>query len=138
MKIKIMSIQDLLRIPHLKSSYKHAIIFVTTNPEYYDFGCTRFIQLNVADTDAPIISDCDFQQIYYFAKKECSKFETVYVCCDAGLSRSPAIALYIAYIQYKNGMLYETLNINEIHEKYRFLNAHLFNKLKKLSKDRMS
>lgn len=133
-----MSIQDLLRIPHLKSSYKHAIIFITTNPEYYDFGCTRFIQLNIADTDTPNISDCDFQKIYYFAKKECNQFETVYVCCDAGLSRSPAVALYIAYMQYKNNTLDESVKINEILEKYQFLNTNLFDSLKILSKDRMS
>ena len=53
MKIKIMSIQDLLRIPHLKSSFKHAIIFVTMNPNYYDFGCTKFIHLYIADTNIP-------------------------------------------------------------------------------------
>jgi len=142
MKIKIMSIQNLLRIPYLKSSFKHAIIFVTTNPNYYDFGCTRFLHLIIADTNSPVIRDCDFQQIYYFAKKECSEFETVYVCCDAGLSRSPAIALYIKHIQSINSTLDETYHIlfelNDILEKYQFLNTYLFDKLKRLSKDRMS
>lgn len=132
MKIKIMSIQDLLRIPHLKSSFKHAIIFITTNPNYFDFGCTKFIHLTIADTDAPTIRDCDFQQIYYFAKNECTNFETVYICCDAGLSRSPAVALYIAHAQYKNNTL--EFNPTVILEKYQFLNGHLFDILKKLSK----
>lgn len=129
MKIKIMPIQDLLRIPHLKSSFKHAIIFITTNPNYYDFGLTRFIHLNIADTDKPTIRDCDFQQLYYFAKKEYNEFETVYVCCDAGLSRSPAVALYIAYVQQ-----YRKNTLDEILKTHQFLNKHLFDKLKELSK----
>ena len=134
MKIKIMSIQDLLRIPYLKSSYEHAIIFVTTNPNYYDFGCTRFLHLYIADTNAPVISDCDFQQLYYFANVESKTFETIYVCCDAGLSRSPAVALFILYIQCMNSTLDETFKLNEILEKYQFLNKHLFDKLKEMSK----
>jgi len=129
-----MSIQDLLRIPHLKSSFKHAIIFITTNPNYYDFGCTRFLHLNIADTDAPTIRDYEFQRLYYFAKTESKTFETIYVCCDAGLSRSPAVALYIAYVQYMNNTLHDSVNINDILEKYRFLNKSLFEKLKRLSK----
>lgn len=123
MKIKIMSIQDLLRIPNLKNSFENAIVFVTTNPNYYDFGYTKFLQLNIADTDAPIISNCDLAKLSYFAKKESVKFETVYVCCDAGLSRSPAIALYIAYIRSM------CITLTEIIDKYKFLNNHLFQKL---------
>ena len=128
MKIKIMSIQDLLRIPHLKSSFKHAIIFVTTNSNYYDFGYTRFLQLNIEDTDVPIITNYDFERLSYFTKRECASFETVYVCCDAGLSRSPAIALYIAKRLDNSDM------IGKIKDGYWFLNKSLYNKLMELSK----
>lgn len=127
MKIKVMSIQDLLRIPHLKNSFEHAIIFVTTNPNYYNFGCTKFLQLNIADTNAPIISNCDLAILSYFAKKEGRTFETIYVCCDAGLSRSPAIALYIATILNESDMIIELI------KRHWFLNKPLFDKLMRLT-----
>lgn len=127
MKIDVMPIQNLLQIPHLKNSFKHAIIFVTTNPNYYDFGYTKFLQLNIADTDAPIISDCDLQRLSYFAKRESRKFQTIYVCCNAGLSRSPAIALYIATRLDDSDM------IGNIKDRHWFLNKPLFDKLMRLT-----
>lgn len=127
MEIKIMSIQDLLRIPNLKNSFKYAIVFVTTNPNYYDFGYTKFLQLNIADTDAPTITNCDLARLSYFAKRESRKFEIVYMCCDAGLSRSPTVALYIASILNDSDM------IMDIIDKYRFLNKPLFDKLMRLT-----
>lgn len=127
MKIKVMSIQDLLRIPDLKHSFKIAIIVITTNKNYFDFGYTRFLHLNIADTDAPIITNYDFERLCYFTNRESNLYETVYVCCDAGLSRSPAIAFYIAM---------ETHNFKmalDIKAKYRFLNESLYKKLMKLT-----
>lgn len=121
--IKIMPIQDLLHIENLKNSFKHAIIFVTTKPNYYDFGFTRFIQLNIADTDAPVISDYTKNVISYFAKRESIKFQTIYVCCDAGLSRSPAVALFLAYKRH------DTVTAGNIINQYKFLNEALFSKL---------
>ena len=121
--LKIMSIQDLLRIPNLKSSFKHPIIFVPTNPNYFDFGFTRFLQLNIADTDAPIITNYVLERVSYFAKRECKSFETVYVCCDAGLSRSPAVALFLAY------KLHDTVTACNIVKQYKFMNEELFKKL---------
>jgi hypothetical protein len=125
-KIKIMSIQDLLRIPNLHNSFKDAIVFVTTNPNYYDFG--YILQLNIADTDAPTITNCDLARLSYFAKRESGKFQTVYVCCDAGLSRSPAVALYIAT------RLDNSDTIGNIKDGYWFLNKPLFDKLMRLTK----
>ena len=127
MKIKIMSIQDLLRIPDLKHSFKIAIIVITTNKNYYDFGYTRFLHLNIPDTDAPVITNYDFERLSYFVKRDYSLFETVYVCCDAGLSRSPATALYIAMKIHDSGM------VADIKAKYRFLNESLFEKLMRLT-----
>ena len=128
MKIKIMSIQNLLRIPNLKNSFRYAIVFVTTNPNYYDFGYTKFLQVNIADTDLPIITACDLARLSYFAKRESRKFETVYVCCDAGLSRSPAVALYIA-MQLRE----PDIVVADIKARYKFLNKSLFDKLMRLT-----
>ena len=122
-EIKIMSIQDLLHLHALKNSLRIAIVFITTKPNYYDFGWTKFLQVNIADTDAPVITNCDLARLSYFSKKESKEFEIVYVCCDAGLSRSPAVAYFIAT---KLGDRKQALKIDD---KYRFMNLALFRKL---------
>lgn len=121
-EIKIMSIQDLLHRYHLKNSYRDMIIFITTKPNYYNFGCTKFFCLNIADTEAPMISDYTYgklQNIICVSKE----VETIYVCCDAGLSRSPAVAYFLAV------KLKEYRQAEEIEKKYRFLNHALYEKL---------
>ena len=120
-KIKIMSIQDLLHIPHLKNSFNLAIIFVTTKPNYYDFGHTTFYQLNIADTKTPIIDRNDVIKLQGLIVM--CPYDTIYVCCDAGLSRSPAVAYFIAT---KLGDRKQALKIDD---KYRFMNLALFRKL---------
>jgi len=121
-EIKIMSIQNLLRIPYLKNSLKHAIIFVTTNPMYYDFGYTQFRQMNIADTNTPIVSDQSMKELKQIIQTS-QNYDTIYVCCDAGLSRSPAVAHFLAV------KLHEFEQAKEIEKKYRFLNQALYNKL---------
>ena len=120
-KIEIMAIEQLLHIPHLDDSYGNLIIFVTTKPNYYKFGLAKFIQLAIADIDAPIINKNDvvkLQNIIVF-----HPYSTIYVCCDAGLSRSPAIAHFLAV------RLKEYKQAEEIEKKYRFLNQELYRKL---------
>lgn len=126
-EIKIMSIQDLLRIPYLKNSFNHAIIFVTTNPGYYNFGHTKFWQMNTADTDTPIVSDQSLKELKQIIKNN-QDFETIYVCCDAGLSRSPAVAAFIA------AMIDKSQQALDINKKYRFMNMPLYNKLMEMYK----
>ena len=121
-EIKIMQIEQLLQVPGLRNSYDKIIIFVTLKPNYYDFGCTNFYLLNIADTDAPIITNTAIADIKS-AIKIGKLVKTIYVCCDAGLSRSPAIAHIIAV------QLGEYKQAHDIEEKYRFLNQALYNKL---------
>jgi len=121
-EIKIVPIQNLLRIPYLKNSFKHAIIFVTTNPMYYDFGYTQFWQMNTADTNTPIVSDQSMKELKQIIQTG-QDYDTIYVCCDAGLSRSPAVARFIAV------KLHEYKQAEEIEKKYRFLNQALYKKL---------
>ena len=120
-KIEVMPIEQLLRIPNLYNRDYTTIIFITTNPGYYDFGGTLFIQLNIADTDAPVISKQDIIRL----RNSISwmKHDTIYVCCDAGLSRSPAVARFLAV---KLGEFHQA---EEIIKKYRFLNITLYYKL---------
>jgi len=121
-RIVIMSIQNLLRIPYLKNSFKHAIIFVTTNPEYYDFGHTQFWQMNTADNDTPIVSDLSIWALKQIIQTG-QDYDTIYVCCDAGLSRSPAVAHFIAV------HLHEFKQAAVMQKKYRFMNYELHLKL---------
>jgi len=130
-EIKIMPIQDLLHLHALKDNEDILIIFVTTKPNYYDFGSTKFINLNIADTDAPIIKKGDAHnlQLSIWAMQQCYRqhlyhvYNTIYVCCDAGLSRSPAVAHFIAV------KLQKFKQAEEIEKKYRFLNQALYKKL---------
>ena len=131
LKIKIMPIQDLLHLHALKDNEDILIIFVTTKPNYYDFGSTKFIQMNIADTEAPIIKRedaCSLQRTIW-AMQQCYRqylyyvYNTVYVCCDAGLSRSPAVAHFLAC------KLNQFEQAEEIEKKYKFLNQALYKKL---------
>lgn len=124
-KIKVMSIQDLLQIPNLSDSFRHMVIFVSTKPNYYDFGWTFFRYFNIADTDAPVISDYAKFTLKQIGE-HCKLYETVYVCCDAGLSRSPAIALYLAY------KIKDSEQIASLKAKFRFLNQKIFEMLMRI------
>ena len=126
-EIKVMSIQDLLHIKGLKDSIETLIVFVTIKPNYYNFGYTRFIQLNIADTDAPVISKKDIRKLQTITVKDSLTYiETIYICCDIGISRSPAIAQFIAI------EIEEFAQAKEINKKYRFLNTALYRKLMKV------
>jgi len=120
-EIKVMSIQDLLHIPDLKNSTDYIIVFITTKPDYYNFGYTRFYHFNIADTDMPVIKKVDIKKIQDICN--CGKYYKIYVCCDAGLSRSPAVAHFLAV------KLHEFKQAEEIEKKYRFLNQALYKKL---------
>lgn len=122
MKIEIMSIQDLLHIPSLKNNEECAIVFVTLKPDYYDFGNTDFYLLNIADIDTPIITLESINNIKWILARH-EYYKTIYVCCDAGLSRSPAVAYFLAT------KLGDHKRALEIDDKYRFLNVALFKKL---------
>jgi protein-tyrosine phosphatase len=121
MKIEIKSIDELLQIPHLKSSFAKAIIFVTVRPNYYDFGCTQFVKLNILDMDGSDIQDWQVDNLRQFLYNV-RDVEIIYICCDAGLSRSPAIAAFVAhyFVEIKRAM--------EIREKYKFLNEEVYYK----------
>ena len=121
-KVKIIPIENLLRLHALKNSLRIAILFVTTKPNYYNFGSTLFYQLNIADTDAPVIKEQDMRKLKDVLHAA-NLFETIYVCCDAGLSRSPAVACFLA------AKLKKFEQVVEIMIKYRFLNQALYEKL---------
>lgn len=120
---KVMSIQDLLHIEHLAGSLSIGIIFITTKPNYYNFSCTPFYIFNTADTDTPIFSKNKVSLFNKFLEVY-RNIETWYICCDAGLSRSPAVAAYVA--EYYN----DFITAAEITLNHRFINIAIYNKLK--------
>ena len=122
-EIKIMSIQNLLHIEGLHNNNNIAIVFVTTKPDYYAFTFTFYIHLNIADTDEPVIDKKAINSLKLLLDFECKYYSTIYVCCDAGLSRSPAVALFLAC------KLSQFEQAEEIEKKYRFLNQALYKKL---------
>jgi predicted protein tyrosine phosphatase len=100
-KIEIMPIDSLLRVNHLYSTLSNSIIFLSTRPNYYNFGCTPFLHLQIPDTTfledpSAGITDEQISDLLVFLDTELVGINTLYVCCDAGLSRSPAVALFIS------------------------------------------
>ena len=120
-EIKIMSIDQLLRIPDL-DNYRIGILLITTKPNYYNFGQAKTIYLDIADTYAPIIEYYHIARLHEFIYWGKS-YNTIYVCCDAGLSRSPAVAMFLAQ------KIEEYKQAADISEKYRFLNQAIYSKL---------
>ncbi|MCK4328468.1 dual specificity protein phosphatase family protein [candidate division WOR-3 bacterium] len=106
------------------NTFRSAILFITTRPNYYNFGYGNFNILNIADTDAPIVSKYH-KMVIDSLISNADEYETIYVCCDAGLSRSPAVALYMAR------KLNLTLLAEYIDSIYRFYNRALLRELEK-------
>jgi len=126
MEIKIMSISDLLNISYLKNSYRVAIMFISEKPDYYDFGFTWYYKANIADTDTPIISKWTRRMLEHIIENA-DDIDILYICCDAGISRSPAIGYFIAH------KINEIDQATNIKEKYPYLNWYLVRKLKETS-----
>lgn len=122
MQYRIMSINDLLFKLNLRNSYNQAIIFVTTKPNYYDFGLTPFLKLEFADDDKNVVTRDIIRELDRFIKSA-KNASMLYVCCDAGLSRSPAVA---AYIQWRLGQID---SFHHIEYEYKFLNKNILVKL---------
>lgn len=94
-KIHVISISDLLYIPWLSESYEKAILFITTKPNYYNFGHTTFLKLDLIDSDE-IEIPLGMKNKFLRFVLDCFHKNEIYVCCDAGLSRSPAFAYALA------------------------------------------
>lgn len=120
-----MSIDRLLQSCWLQNSFHEAILFISTRPDYYNFGGTQFFILPIEDTDNPKITAYQKSELQHILD-DSNVIETLYVCCDAGISRSPAVALFIAY------KLNLTEQIKKIEATYMHFNERLFKKLKGL------
>lgn len=128
MIIEVKPIDNLLRQSRLKNRDDIAILFVTLRPNYYDFGATKFLQLTVKDSHGEDVSYemylelSDFLDYCKYSERNGKEF-TIYVCCDAGLSRSPAFAKFVCKYLIKDK------RADEIEEKFMFLNHEIYNQL---------
>lgn len=95
MNVKVRPIAQLLHTPHLLSSFNVAIVFVTTRPNYYHFGSTSFYMLDMPDVSNYNVSQHIIGAFTDFLDRHIDESTTIYVCCDAGISRSPALAKFI-------------------------------------------
>lgn len=119
-----MSISDLLNIPFLSDSFAKAILFITTKPNYYDFGHTTFLKLDIIDSDEIVIS---YQKKHKFIGfvLDCFSKEDIYVCCDAGISRSSAFAYVLAKKLGKHDIA------KDIERTFGFMNMNIRKQLEK-------
>lgn len=122
MKIHVMSISDLLNIPFLSNSYEKAILFISTKPNYYNFGHTKFLKLEIVDSTNIVISFGTKHEFLGFAL-DCFSKKEIYVCCDGGISKSSAFAFALA----KKLGKFEIAN--DIHNRFRFMNINIRNQL---------
>jgi predicted protein tyrosine phosphatase len=127
MKIIIMPIIDLVHyIQNLLNNPEVAIIFATKKPNYYFFGTTPFLHLNIPDTtveediNVGILNSQIKELIDFIAN---TKAKILYICCDAGLSRSPAIGMFVAQL------IKDDAQYNEIKETHCFANIDLYERL---------
>lgn len=117
-KIYVFSINRLLHIPNLKNSFEKAILFISTKPNYYDFGHTTFLKLDLVDSDEIEIPFGMKHKFLGFVL-DCFSKKEVYICCDAGLSRSPAFAYVLAKKLGKHKLA------KEIKDTFQFMNVSI-------------
>lgn len=128
MNIEVKPIDSLLKQSGLKNRDDVAILFVTLRQNYYDFGTTKFLQLRVKDSHG---EDIDYEMYLKLADflDYCKysdydeKESTTYICCDAGLSRSPAFAKFACKYLLKDK------RAEDIEGKFRFLNHKIYQRL---------
>ena len=126
MNVKVRPIDQLLQVKHLMHSSSKAIVFISKRPNYYNFGLTPFFMIRIPDVDdysdmPTLIVD----KLLYWLDNNAKSVETIYVCCDAGISRSPAVAKFI--LEYFNK---DSLWINNHFYHY---NKELYKRLKELA-----
>jgi len=122
MKIHVMSISDLLNVPFLSNSYDKAILFISTKSNYYNFGHTTFLKLDLVDsTDITIPFGTKHKFLGFVL--DCFSKNEIYVCCDGGISRSSAFAFALAKKLGKHKIA------NDIHNRFRFMNLNIRNQL---------
>lgn len=132
-KVIVMSYQDLLRCRSLYNNLSIHILITSEINDYFDFGHTHYTKLSILDTDNPKIRNGDVYRLQNFIGKLKDDIElgvsikTIYVCCDAGIRRSPALALYIC------SRLGLDEQAKQIINKCRFLHQKLYDNLCKLN-----
>ena len=120
-----MPIEKLLQKCWMQNSLREAVVFISTRPDYYNFGSTWFYILPIEDVDNPEITNYQQSKLQHILDNF-DAIETLYVCCDVGISRSPAVALFFA----QKLKLIE--QIKKIEGTYSHYNKQLLKKLKGL------
>lgn len=130
-KITVNAIPDIInKINEQKKSAAETIsvIFITTRNYNYDWENIAVLHLDFLDVDAEIqrpgsINTNHLNQLKEFLPT-IQKSDHIYVGCDRGIGRSPAVALFIAeYID-------STKDIQSIQDTYHFMNYTVYQYLK--------
>ena len=100
MKIKICPVKTLYRLHgEGKTGRCAAVISASAEVEADRLPGIPYVFLQYDDVDAPIpgrsFSEADAVRILAFLQKLDSETDAIYCCCDAGQSRSPAVAAAI-------------------------------------------
>jgi len=121
------SIKDIIeKYPELEKTYKKISTIVITKQKYrYNFNPTlRLAFLDVEKGDDDFIRKIHADKLSSIMP-ELQKSDLIIVACDAGLSRSPAVAYAIAW------QLNDEMDAIDISNNYRFLNKDVFRFLRK-------
>lgn len=126
-KFRVLSIDDMIyQYPHIKES-NIRIIIITKNKYEYNFVPLlelRFDDITRDETNDKLsfISKEDIHEIKRRIP-DIKKAHIIYVCCDAGISRSPAVASALA--RY----LGDSESYSELMWKYPYANKDIFQDL---------
>jgi len=129
-KFQIKPIEDIIRdYSALKKIYplKMEVIVITRNK--YDYSFTPLLELDFDDITSEYRStetiSINKEHIKKIKEKipEIKAADTVFVCCDAGLSRSPAVAKALSHY------LHDIQSFNYLAYRYPFANKDVFETL---------
>ena len=130
-KFKVESIKDMIyKYPKID---KDGLEIIVITRQDYDYNFVPLIKLEFDDIlkEDIIKMDSELKKKFIFVNKKhidsiikklprIIKAKTVYVCCDAGLSRSPAVAIALAYY------LGESDSYTKLSWKHPFCNKDVF------------
>lgn len=101
---------------------KHLVIFITTEVDSYDFDFPVLL-LDFKDVSRGEEGFIEARHLQKLLKVPYEKFEKIYVCCDGGISRSPAVGTAILKILGKD------FEANRNSYQYRYMNRDVYDEI---------
>lgn len=123
-KFQVKAIEDMIHDYHeIKSSHPDVVVIVITRNKYdYKFKPLLHLDFDDITMKRPGMIAVEQRHIDSIIKKlpEIKKASVVFVCCDAGISRSPAVAKALSHY------LHDIASFSRISYRYPYANQFVF------------